>query len=738
MRKLIITAFYSILGLSAFSQSTPKVINFNSDFEKNNNGKPLLWENYGDNSYKYALDSVTKRNGKYSTFIEFVGKAPSANAWTCVIPANYHGEKITLTGYIKTENVSEGWAGFWLRIDPNVAFVNMENKGVVGTTDWTKYELTLPMNPEKTKKIVFGGLLAGKGKMWMDDLTITIDGKNIQTLQPYIKEFKADKDTALNGGSRIDAISLTEQKTKELYKLGLVWGFLKYYHPQIAAGNYNWDYELFRMLPKYMDCKNAAQCDAFLTNWITNIGTFETAEKPDTAKVEVKLSPDLDWITNSGLSPTLSAQLIKIKNAARTNSNYYIELADGVGNPEFKNENDYKTMKYPDAGFRLLSLYRFWNIIQYYNPNKHLMEEDWKNILAEFIPKFINAPNETEYKLAVMELIGRIHDTHANIWSRDEALRKYWGINTLPFEVKFIENKAVVSKYIKNDIAENEGLQIGDVILKINNKPIDTIIHERLKYSPASNYPTQLRTLAQKLLRTNDTLVNFEILRNKKNEVVALKAYPAGEIYSANNQKSDTCFKLINKEISYLNPGYISNDYLPILTKEIENTKGLIIDLRSYPSDFIVFSLSDFLLAKKIPFVRFSNGSIINPGQFILTAPLEVGNTNKNNYKGKVVILINETTQSSAEYHAMAFRASPNAKVIGSTTAGADGNVSQFSLPGGISTMISGIGVLYPNGKETQRVGIIPDIEVKPTIEGFKNNKDEVLERAIKYINTGE
>ncbi|HTN39032.1 MAG TPA: S41 family peptidase [Arachidicoccus sp.] len=81
------------------------------------------------------------------------------------------------------------------------------------------------------------------------------------------------------------------------------------------------------------------------------------------------------------------------------------------------------------------------------------------------------------------------------------------------------------------------------------------------------------------------------------------------------------------------------------------------------------------------------------PGLFINSEPLKVGSENPNYYKGKVVILVNETTQSQAEYTAMALRVMPGAIVLGSTTAGADGNVSPIILPGGISTMISGIGV---------------------------------------------
>ena len=60
-------------------------------------------------------------------------------------------------------------------------------------------------------------------------------------------------------------------------------------------------------------------------------------------------------------------------------------------------------------------------------------------------------------------------------------------------------------------------------------------------------------------------------------------------------------------------------------------------------------------------------------------------------YTGKVVILIDEVTQSQAEYTTMAFRTAPGAVVIGSTTAGADGNVSLIPMPGAQSSLIIGI-----------------------------------------------
>ena len=99
-----------------------------------------------------------------------------------------------------------------------------------------------------------------------------------------------------------------------------------------------------------------------------------------------------------------------------------------------------------------------------------------------------------------------------------------------------------------------------------------------------------------------------------------------------------------------------------------------------------------------------------------------------------MAVLVNEITQSSSEFQAMVYKSLPNSTIIGSTTAGADGNLSTINLPGYIVTSMSGLGVYFPDGRETQRVGILPDIFVRPTIKGVANNRDEVLDKAIQFL----
>jgi hypothetical protein len=48
--------------------------------------------------------------------------------------------------------------------------------------------------------------------------------------------------------------------------------------------------------------------------------------------------------------------------------------------------------------------------------------------------------------------------------------------------------------------------------------------------------------------------------------------------------------------------------------------------------------------------------------------------------------------------------------------------------------MISGIGVFYPDKRPTQRIGIVPDRTVNPTIEGMRAGRDEVLEEGVRQI----
>jgi hypothetical protein len=460
------------------------------------------------------------------------------------------------------------------------------------------------------------------------------------------------------------------------------------------------------------------------------LGTFKITIKKLPKEDEIKLLPNTSWISNTSLiSKDLSVLLQKLDNADRSNSNYYIDFYKGVGNPNFTNEKVYDKMNYTDSGVKLLAVFRYWNMIEYFSPNRHLMDENWDAVLKEFIPKMATTKDQKEYTLTLLELIGKVQDTHANIWGINKSLEDFFGKNIIPIKVKFIENKAVVAKLY--DEFKSSEIQVGDIITSVNGINIEDWIANNSKYFPASNYPTQLRDIASKILRSNGDSIKVSIESKTGIKQLDLETIPYKYF-----REEPLSHKTINETIGYIYPGTLKKGELDEIMSKFLDKEGLIIDLRCYPSDFIVFSLNKYLLNEKKEFVKFTFGSIKTPGLFTYRDNnLSAGGKNKNYYKGKVIILVNEETQSQAEYTAMALRVSTNATVIGSTTAGADGNVSAIYLPGNILTYTSGIGVLYPDGSETQRVGIIPNTNVVPTIEGLREGKDELLDKAIELIN---
>jgi C-terminal processing protease CtpA/Prc len=196
------------------------------------------------------------------------------------------------------------------------------------------------------------------------------------------------------------------------------------------------------------------------------------------------------------------------------------------------------------------------------------------------------------------------------------------------------------------------------------------------------------------------------------------------------NDLPGEAFQLLTPEVAYLKLSSVSAAQSSDYISKAAGTKVLVVDIRNYPREFVVFALGGHFVSRPTEFVRFTRGSATNPGAFVWTPPISLRPLAPL-YDGKIVILVDETSQSQAEYTAMAFRSAPNALVVGSTTAGADGNISPIVLPGGLSTLISGIGVFYPDRRPTQQVGIVPDLVVRPTIAGIRQGRDEVLEAAV-------
>ncbi len=724
---LIITlCAFMALGCASSSQSD-SCIDYNLGFEIIEEGKPAGWwkNSVHSTNYDFAIDSMNVLSGRYSVSLERLdGDEVDFASWGMSIPKKYNGSTIKLSGYIKTENVESGYAGLWLRLDPNVGFDNMSDGGAKGTCDWKKFSVTLRYKSDMTKEIVAGCILQGDGKAWFDDLSITIDGKEIGSLEELSSgETPALRDTTIFRTEPIEAFAISEDVADRLETLGHVWGIMKYFHPEVAKGNYNMDAELFRILPDVLNTEK--NLDELMTEWIRHFGEVSSKGR----------DPEpIPWVEDN-CSDELKEAIYKVAGSSRKYPGHYI-YNENAGNPKFTNDwVAYPQMKYGDIRFNLLALFKYWNMIEYYFPYKNLIA-DWDGVMREYIPVFGSVSEEKDYILTVMKLVAEIEDTHAQVYGYSDAYREIKGVKTLGYTVRFVGDTLVVCG--APEIPENETpiLKNGDIITSLNGEPTDSIVKRMLPYTSASNYPTKLRVIASQIFKTNDASAEVGFIRDGEESVHRLPSY-TGMLLSA-QQPRDTCFRKIGDEIAYVYPGTYSNKYRNGLWPHIKDTKGLIIDLRYYPFDFMLYDFGELLVSERTPFCYITVLDPSNPGKFRKSfRPLSYGKKNDEAYKGKVVVLINEETQSNGEFTAQAYSYAPNVVVMGSTTAGADGNISRILLPGNLRTLISGIGIYLEDGSETQKVGIAPDYVVRPTVAGIRDNRDELLDAAVNYIRDG-
>src|SRR5262249_15585103 len=146
--------------------------------------------------------------------------------------------------------------------------------------------------------------------------------------------------------------------------------------------------------------------NAALFDWITRLGKVCELKRP--AKLDesnLHLRPQLEWIADEArLGRQLSQSLRLIRTNRQPDHQFYVSLAHNVRNPSFLHELSYDALKFPDVGFQILSIYRFWNIIEYWFPYRNVLDEDWDDVLIQFMPRIALAKNANEYQRELMAL----------------------------------------------------------------------------------------------------------------------------------------------------------------------------------------------------------------------------------------------------------------------------------------------------------------------------------------------
>ena len=190
MRKyvLLFIAIFAnqVTNAQTASENNKDTLNFG--FEKVSAGKmlPDNWHVMSRNlkQYHVSIDSQSAHSGSRSVFISSVDTAlkPIFAGVGYTLPARYVGKKITVSAWMRSEDMQGSLAlmlGIYDADGNTLKFENLQNKKIKGSKDWKQYSVTLPFS-STAQTLHIGPLLIGKGKLWIDDVELLIDGVAVQ------------------------------------------------------------------------------------------------------------------------------------------------------------------------------------------------------------------------------------------------------------------------------------------------------------------------------------------------------------------------------------------------------------------------------------------------------------------------------------------------------------------------------------------------------------------------------
>jgi C-terminal processing protease CtpA/Prc len=396
-------------------------------------------------------------------------------------------------------------------------------------------------------------------------------------------------------------------------------------------------------------------------------------------------------------------------------------------------DSRYEESPYPASrALRQLAAIRVWTVIRLFHPTLELFEKDWDGALAHFLPKFEAARDAREYALAAAEMTTWIQDGHVYLRDHPEIIQ-LWGDFSSPVVLFDLEGKAVVVEVLVPSAAP--GLQVGDVLEAIDGEPIATRLQRLAPYVTASTTEHRRFQLLRRALGGREGSTSTLTVRGADGKARQVPMTRSRDNFEKQYTERGPAFRLLPGNVGWVQLGLMRASDVPAVLEQARKARALVLDLRGYPQG-VVPAMAPALNTRNAKYSHLSLWNVVEgpykDTSFHARGPVPRADVPL--YRGRTVTLIDERTISQAESAGLMLEAVNGTTFVGSPSAGANGDISDFSLPGGLTVIFSGAEIRHSDGGQLQCLGIQPQVRVRPTLEGLRAGRDEVLEAALRLL----
>ena len=279
-------------------------------------------------------------------------------------------------------------------------------------------------------------------------------------------------------------------------------------------------------------------------------------------------------------SDARAAGLEILRGARRLERPHQAGNAGGTLPPFTVVDRSYPEMSYPDRDYRLLALFRFWNVIDRFFPYKELMDQSWDKTLLEFIPKMEAARDALEYTLTVAELTARIQDSHGMIINPIYA--RYTGRANPAVQISFAEGLSVIS-LIKDPALKKKGIDLGDIVLSVDGEQTEARRARLKKVLPASTIGRLEAKVDMTLLAGDPEKPAALSLRKASGKIVNVTLARTLDVPLRPESSPLPNFTVLPEGFGYIDLGRLLDSEVGPALEKIKAAPGLILDMRGYP-----------------------------------------------------------------------------------------------------------------------------------------------------------
>jgi peptidase S41-like protein len=375
-----------------------------------------------------------------------------------------------------------------------------------------------------------------------------------------------------------------------------------------------------------------------------------------------------------------------------------------------------------DLDVRLADVVVAWNVFRHFYPYWEEAQVNWDSRLQSQLEFAYRAQTREEHLQALQQLVADARDGHGNVI---DTVREPSGM--LPIDIRAIGGRLVV---IASSVPDD--VPVGAVVISIDRSNAAERLESAMRHASGTTQWRGWRATRQltTCVRNSSVTLTTEFQGRGTREV----SVPCGA--QRPPERRPEAIAEVASAIWYVDLTRGSMAQLQPALSKLAGAKGVIFDVRGYPTDAGA-QILPYLLAEQEsdrwmhvahiagPFGQVADWQSV--GWNLTPATPRIG--------GRRVFLTDGRAISYAESVMGYVKDRKLGTIIGSTTAGANGNVVRFVVPGRFAITFTGMRVTGHDGRTPLHLaGVQPDMPLEPTIGGLLAGRDELLERAIALI----